>query len=312
MTTLASGHIVVGKDATIKFKEEFKMSVVNTNISALNAWRNLQASQTSMNGSLEKLSSGKKINKAADDASGLAISEKMTGQINGLDQATQNAQNAISLIQTAEGALNETTAIIQRLRTLAIQSRNDTNTDSDRGQTEKEVKQLIAEITRIASTTQFNQKSLLDGSASGNAKGDKGALTFQIGANAGQLITISIGNMAAGANKAGVAGLGISTNAVDLSSAVLASTSITALDKALSTVSSTRAELGAVQNRLTHTINNLEVASENLSSARSNLQDTDMAKEMANYSKQQVLIQSGTAMLAQANQSSQSVLKLLQ
>lgn len=278
-----------------KFKEEIIMSVVNTNIASLNSWRNLQASQSSMNSSLEKLSSGKKINRAADDASGLAISEKMTSQINGLDQATQNAQNAISLIQTAEGALNETTAIIQRMRTLAVQSRNDTNTDDDRMQTQKEIAQLISEVTRIASTTEFNTKKLVNGSAS--------ALTFQIGANASQTMTISIASMAASA-------LGISS--LSLSSAGGASQAISVLDAALATVSGTRANLGAVQNRLTHTINNLEVASENLSSARSNLQDTDMAKEMANYSKQQVLIQSGTAMLAQANQSSQSVLKLLQ
>lgn len=271
------------------------MSVVNTNIASLNSWRNLQASQSSMNSSLEKLSSGKKINRAADDASGLAISEKMTGQINGLDQAAQNSQNAISLIQTAEGALNETTAIIQRMRTLAIQSRNDTNTDTDRAQTQKEITQLIAEVTRIADTTEFNTKKLVDGSAS--------KLVFQIGANKGQTISVKIASM-------GATALGI--NGVTLATASGASAAISALNGALSKVSSTRADLGAVQNRLTHTVNNLQVASENLSSARSNLQDTDMAKEMANYSKQQVLIQSGTAMLAQANQSSQSVLKLLQ
>jgi len=279
----------------LKFKEEIIMSVVNTNIASLNSWRNLQASQNSMNSSLEKLSSGKKINRAADDASGLAISEKMTGQINGLDQAAQNSQNAISLIQTAEGALNETTAIIQRMRTLAIQSRNDTNTDTDRAQTQKEITQLIAEVTRIADTTEFNTKKLVDGSASG--------LVFQIGANSGQTISVKIASM--GADALGISG-------VDLATASGASAAISALNGALSKVSSTRADLGAVQNRLTHTVNNLQVASENLSSARSNLQDTDMAKEMANYSKQQVLIQSGTAMLAQANQSSQSVLKLLQ
>jgi len=271
------------------------MSVVNTNIASLNSWRNLQASQNSMNSSLEKLSSGKKINRAADDASGLAISEKMTGQINGLDQATSNAQNAISLIQTAEGALNETTAILQRMRTLAVQSRNDTNTDADRAQTQKEVNQLISEITRISTDTEFNTQKLVNGSAT--------SLTFQIGANKGQTITLSIANMGATA---------LSVDSTTLATEAGASAAITAIDAAISSVSTTRANLGAVQNRLTHTVNNLEVASENLSSARSNLQDTDMAKEMANYSKQQVLIQSGTAMLAQANQSSQSVLKLLQ
>ncbi|MBP2657535.1 MAG: flagellin domain protein [Firmicutes bacterium] len=250
-----------------------------------------------MNSSLEKLSSGKKINRAADDASGLAISEKMTSQINGLDQATQNAQNGISLIQTAEGALNETTAILQRLRTLAVQSRNDTNTDNDRGQTQKEVNALLDEIDRIATTTQFNTKNLLNGSASTTT------LVFQIGANQTQVLSVGITAMQASA-------LGISDVSVALAGS--ASKAVSVLDAAISAVSSQRASLGAIQNRLTHTVNNLEVASENLSSARSNLQDTDMAKEMANYSKQQVLIQSGTAMLAQANQSSQSVLKLLQ
>ncbi len=275
------------------------MSVVNTNIASLNSWRNLQLSQNSMNSSLEKLSSGKKINRAADDASGLAISEKMTAQINGLDQAAQNSQNGISLIQTAEGALNETTSILQRMRTLAIASRNDTNTNSDRSETQKEVKQLLAEVQRIATDTEFNTKKLINGSANTTA------LIFQIGANAGQTISVKIANMQTSAGALAVSG-------VSLSSGAKAAQAISTISKALSKVASTRADLGAVQNRLTHTVNNLQVASENLSAARSNLQDTDMAREMANYSKQQVLIQSGTAMLAQANQSSQSVLKLLQ
>jgi flagellin len=283
-----------------KFKEEIIMSVVNTNIASLNSWRNLTQSQNSMNASLEKLSSGKKINKAADDASGLAIAEKMTAQINGLDQAVSNSQNGISMIQTAEGALNETTAILQRIRTLAVGAQNDTNTAADRGQTQKEVTALVSEIQRIATTTQFNTKNLLTGSANN--------LVFQIGANKGQVLTVNISTMSIeGALKLGTSGANVSiANSLNISKA------ISTLDIALSAVSSQRAQLGAVQNRLTHTVNNLEVASENLSAARSNIQDTDMAKEMANYSKQQVLIQSGTAMLAQANQSSQSVLKLLQ
>ena len=276
------------------------MSVVNTNIASLNSWRNLTTSQNSMNASLEKLSSGKKINKAADDASGLAIAEKMTAQINGLDQAVSNSQNGISMIQTAEGALNETTSILQRIRTLAVGAQNDTNTTADRGQTQKEVTALVSEIQRIATTTQFNTKNLLTGSAS--------ALVFQIGANKAQTLTVNISTMSIeGALQLGASGTNVSIgNSVNISAA------ISTLDIALSAVSSQRAQLGAVQNRLTHTVNNLEVASENLSAARSNIQDTDMAKEMANYSKQQVLIQTGTAMLAQANQSSQSVLKLLQ
>ena len=273
------------------------MSVVNTNIASLNAWRNLTTNQNSLNSSLQKLSSGKKINQASDDASGLAISEKMTGQINGMDQATSNAQNGISMLQTAEGALNETTSILQRMRTLAVGAQNDTNTTADRKQTQQEVNQLVAEVQRIATTTQFNTKNLLNGSAT--------SVTFQIGANKAQVINVNISNMSIGK-------LFTASTNVSITTSANISKAISTLDKALSAVSTVRANLGAVQNRLTHTVNNLEVASENLSAARSNIQDTDMAKEMANYSKEQVLIQAGTAMLAQANQSSQSVLKLLQ
>lgn len=272
--------------------------VINTNMASLNAWRNLEAQSNSETDSMSKLSSGKRINKAADDAAGLAISEKMISQINGLDQASSNAQDATSLVQTAEGALNETTSIIQRLRTLAIQSRNDTETDKDRSQIQKEVLQLQSEINRIASTTQFNQKGLLNGSASTTH------LTFQIGANAGQTMSIGIA-------KAGASALGISTNAVGLGTGASAAKSVSLLDKALSTVAGARANLGAVQNRLQHTVNNLQVASENLTSANSRIRDVDMAKEMASFSKTQVLVQAGTAMLAQANQMPQSVLKLL-
>jgi flagellin len=268
--------------------------VINTNMASLNAWRNLEAQSAAQTSSMSKLSSGKRINKAADDAAGLAISEKMISQINGLDQASSNAQDAISLVQTAEGALNETTSIIQRLRTLAIQSANDTNTDSDRSQIQKEVTQLTKEIDRIASTTQFNTKNLLNGSAKG--------LVFQIGANETQNMSVTIAS--AGAKAIGVSGLSLST-------AVKASAAISTLNKALSNVSGSRANLGAVQNRLQHTVNNLQVASENLTSANSRIRDVDMAKEMASFSKTQVLVQAGTAMLAQANQMPQSVLKLL-
>lgn len=268
--------------------------IINTNVSSLNAWRNLELQNSSLSSSMSKLSSGKRINVAADDAAGLAISEKMISQINGLDQASRNAQDGISLIQTAEGALNETTAIIQRLRQLAVQSRNDTNTASDRTKIQAEVTQLTAEIDRIASTTEFNTMKLLNGSAN--------ALDFQIGANAGQTMTVAIGSM--GNNTIG-------TNALDLSTSAGATAAITALDKALSAVSAQRASLGAIQNRLQHTINNLNVASENLTAANSRVRDVDMAKEMADFTKTQILVQAGTAMLAQANQAPQSVLKLL-
>ena len=270
--------------------------IINTNVPSLNAWRNLESQNTTLASSMSKLSSGKRINTAADDAAGLAISEKMIGQINGLNQASANAQDAISLIQTAEGALNETTSIVQRMRQLAVQSRNDTETNTDRGQMQKEVAQLLSEVDRIANTTQFNTKGLLSG------KFSKTALVFQIGANRGQVMSMKIGNMKATSLK--ISGLTIAT-------ATGASLAISNLDKALSIVSTQRATLGAVQNRLQHTINNLNVASENLTAANSRIRDVDMAKEMANFSKTQILVQAGTAMLAQANQAPQSVLKLL-
>ncbi len=270
--------------------------IINTNVPALNAWRNLEIQNTSVQHSLEKLSSGKRINKAADDAAGLAISEKMIGQINGLNQSVSNAQDGISLIQTAEGALNETTAIIQRMRQLAIQSRNDTNTAGDRGQIQKEVDQLVKEVQRIATTTQFNTKNLLTGSAAN--------VVFQIGANKGQTMTAKISAMSVNAL------FGASAN-VSVAGSVNISGAISTLDTALSAVSTVRANLGAIQNRLEHTVNNLNVASENLSAANSRIRDVDMAKEMANFTKTQILVQAGTAMLAQANQAPQAVLKLL-
>lgn len=270
--------------------------IINTNVPALNAWRNLEIQNQSVASSMQKLSSGKRINTAADDAAGLAISEKMIGQINGLNQGSSNAQNGISLIQTAEGALNETTAIIQRMRQLAVTSRNDTNTNSDRGQMQKEVVQLLAEVDRIATTTQFNTKNLMSGKFSATG------LVFQIGANQGQIMSMKIGNMKATSLK---------ISKLSVGSASMASRAISHLDAALSIVSSQRATLGAVQNRLQHTINNLEVASENLTAANSRIRDVDMAKEMANFTKTQILVQAGTAMLAQANQAPQAVLKLL-
>lgn len=244
---------------------------------------------------MEKLSSGLRINRAADDAAGLAISEKMRGQVRGLNQAVRNAQDGISLIQTAEGALNETHAILQRMRELAVQSANDTNTAGDRGQLQQEIDQLVTEIGRIATTTEFNTQKLLDGTFSGKL--------IHIGANSGQTLTVGIAAMDAAA-------LSVSSLSIDTQTA--ANTAITTINTAIETVSTERSKLGAIQNRLEHTIANLSVASENLSAAESRIRDLDMAQEMMAFTKNQILTQAGTAMLAQANAQPQTVLQLLQ
>jgi len=273
---------------------------INHNISALNTYRQLSINQTLGNKSLEKLSSGLRINRAGDDAAGLAISEKMRGQIRGLDMASKNAQDAISLIQTAEGALNETHSILQRMRELAVQAANDTNNDNDRLELQKEVEQLIQEIDRIAKDTEFNTKKLLDGSLSGSGK----ALVFHIGANEGQNIELTISAMTSITGALGVSGVNISSQSG-------ANAAITTIQQAIDKVSSERAKLGAYQNRLEHTINNLGTASENLSAAESRIRDVDMAKEMMEFTKMNILQQAATAMLAQANMQPQMVLQLL-
>ncbi len=410
---------------------------INHNITALNAYRQLSVNNIGVNKSLEKLSSGMRINRAGDDAAGLAISEKMRGQIRGLNQAVRNAQDAISMIQTAEGALNEVHSILQRMRELAIQAGNDTNTDSDRAEIQKEINQLTSEINRIANTTEFNTQKLLNatsgtvtGPGSGGGGGtdatsfndeilantgitlngsydssqgditltirvvsdgedgvkyeystggtdfeeitwDSGEATIfgitltkpgndpeagkedsvdltaesqsqapapsassssfimQIGANENQTMTLELSDMRAAA-------LGISTDdtqgatgftndmvvtdgtnndpaeyALDVSNAENAATAVTKIQQAIETVSAERAKLGAYQNRLEHTINNLEVAAENLTAAESRIRDVDMAKEMMEFTKQTILQQAATAMLAQANQLPQAVLQLL-
>ncbi|WP_342571184.1 flagellin [Paenibacillus sp. FSL R5-0749] len=271
--------------------------IINHNIAAMNTHRQLNTNTANTNKAIEKLSSGLRINRAGDDAAGLAISEKMRGQIRGLDMASKNAQDGISLIQTAEGALNETHSILQRVRELSVQSSNDTNTDDDRAELQKEVTELLNEVTRISTDTEFNTKKLLTGAASGI----QGAV-FHIGANAGQKIELSIGDM-------GSSALGIS--GVDISTQTGANTAITTLDAAIKSVSSERAKLGANQNRLEHTINNLGTTSENLSAAESRVRDVDMAKEMMNQTKNNILAQASQAMLAQANQQPQAVLQLL-
>lgn len=387
---------------------------INQNISALNAYRNLTITNNALSKSMEKLSSGLRINRAADDAAGLAISEKMRGQIRGLNQAIRNAQDAISLIQTAEGALNETHAILQRMRELAVQSASDTNTAADRWEIQKEINQLSEELTRIANTTEFNTKNLLGGAFAG---------TFQIGANEGQNITLNIVGMKsshldteinisvnASAQGTGYAaavnpGNSVLTAATDVKAAsgkailggaydvtlatgasagaikitvtikstsgatvtltgsaaanagsLIASNSnysikftwsgtaaagtsatlyivgkdengnnqgisvitqsdankaITTINKAIEKVSAERAKLGAYQNRLEHTIANLGVAAENLTAAESRIRDLDMAQEMMAFTRNQILMQAGTAMLAQANQVPAVVLQLL-
>lgn len=272
---------------------------INHNISALNTYRQLSTNNTLNSKSLEKLSSGLRINRAGDDAAGLAISEKMRGQIRGLDQASRNGQDAISMIQTAEGALNETHSILQRMRELAVQSASDTNTAEDRAEIQLEVDDLILEIDRIATTTQFNGMNLLDATG-----GTAGAFTFQIGANDSQNLVVTFGDMQA-------ATLGVDT--IDLGvDAATSSAAIATIDTAITSVSDERAQMGAKQNRLEHTINNLSTSSENLSAAESRIRDVDMAKEMMEYTKMSILSQAATAMLAQANQQPQNVLQLLQ
>ena len=271
--------------------------IINHNISSLNAWRNLENTNNAMQKSLEKLSSGYRINKAADDAAGLAISEKMRAQISGLDVAKRNAQDGISLIQTAEGAMNETSAILQRMRELAVQASNGTLTDGDRDQIQKEVDQLGSELDHIANSTTFNGVNLLNSSAS--------TVTLAIGSSAtsSDLLTVSLVDVTA------TSLVGGSTVAVD--SATAAQTAVSTIDAAINVVSGNRADFGAIQNRLEHTIANLGTASENLSAAESRVRDVDMALEMANFTKNQILLQAGTAMLAQANQVPQTVLQLL-
>ncbi|MBT2572862.1 flagellin [Bacillus sp. ISL-51] len=325
---------------------------INHNIAALNTSRQLNAGSNAASKNMEKLSSGLRINRAGDDAAGLAISEKMRSQIRGLDMASKNAQDGISLIQTSEGALNETHSILQRMSELATQAANDTNTDSDRSELQKEMDQLASEVTRISTDTEFNTKKLLDGTAQN--------LTFQIGANEGQTMSLSINKMDSESLKVGTtytvsddqntltsadgkstatwADADAATNkaagyydadgkivasekltagdkvtkGIDISSsAKAASSALTTIKTAIDTVSSERAKLGAVQNRLEHTINNLGTSSENLTSAESRIRDVDMASEMMEYTKNNILTQASQAMLAQANQQPQQVLQLL-
>jgi len=273
--------------------------IINNNIPARNAYRSLNNSNSEVTKSLEKLSSGLRINRAGDDAAGLAISEKMRGQIKGIGMAEKNAQDGISLIQTAEGALNETHSILQRMRELSVQSANDTNTTSDRNQLQREINQLISEVTRIGETTQFNGKNLLSGGFSTNA------LQFHVGPNKDQTVSLNIDKMTASSGGLAISGVSVSTSAN-------ANTAIDTIDTAINSVSDQRAKLGAIQNRLEHTIKNLGAAHENLQAAESRIRDVDMAKEMVDYSKSVIITQAGTAMLAQANTRPSGILQLIQ
>jgi len=275
---------------------------IQHNLNAMNSLRQLGTNNTNTGKNLEKLSSGYKINRAGDDAAGLAISEKMRGQINGLEMASKNAEDGISLIQTAEGGLNETHSILQRMRELAVQAANGTNdATDDLANIQKEVTALITEVDRIADSTKFNKIDLLNGSLSSTG------VTFQIGANnqTYEQVELKIANMTAGAS-------GLAISGVDLSTQTGAQAALDTLDTAIGSVSTERANLGAMQNRLEHTVNNLGVTSENLTAAESRIRDVDMAKEMMEFTKNNILSQAAQAMLAQAYQQPQGVLQLLQ
>ncbi|TCI48026.1 MULTISPECIES: flagellin [unclassified Exiguobacterium] len=319
--------------------------IINNNMNAMNAHRNMSFNTAQTGKAMEKLSSGLRINRAGDDAAGLAISEKMRGQIRGLDQASRNAQDGISMIQTAEGALNETHNILQRMRELAVQASNDTNTDVDRNEVQKEINELTTEINRISENTEFNSKKMLN---SADAT-DGFAATFQVGANNGQGMAINIQNMGAAAlgltgdaddvhaqggsvenllgttdyeavagavyaSTASVSledGTATKTAALSVADNASATAAVKAISDAIETVSAQRSNLGAFQNRLEHTISNLSNSAENLQAAESRIRDVDMAKEMMNFTKNNILNQASQAMLAQSKSQPEAVLQLL-
>ena len=284
--------------------------VINHNMSAMFADRQLGVTGLSLSKDMEKLSSGEKINRAGDDASGLAVSEKMRSQIRGLNKASENALNGISFIQVTEGYLQETTDIVQRIRELAVQSANGIYSDEDRMQIQVEISQLVAEVDRIASQAQFNGMNMLTGrfAQSQGENAVTASMGFHIGANIDQRIQVFIGTMTAAA-------LGVrdvsSEEGLDLSTPELANRAIGTLDEALKTINKQRADLGGYQNRMEYAVKGLDVAAENLQASESRIRDTDMALRMVEFTKNEVLQQAGTAMLAQANVQSQNVLSLL-
>jgi flagellin len=276
---------------------------IQNNIEAFNAHRNLTATANSAAKSMERLSSGYRINRAADDAAGLAISEKMRGQIGGLDQAQRNAQDGVSLVQTGEGALNEVHSMLQRVRELKVQHDNQTLNDSDKAAIVGEVVALQSEIKDIQKNTSFNGIKLLDGTG-----GNSGTVTLQVGANSGETIDVTASNILSGSGMSAIANM---TSASGSAAGTFGAMKLDDIDKAIGEVSDRRAAFGAVQNRLEHRLNNLATYQENLTASESRIRDVDMAKEMVNFSKYQILQQAGTSMLAQANQAPQGVLSLL-
>lgn len=269
---------------------------VNTNVSSLNAQRQLSQSGNALNTSFERLSSGFRINRAADDAAGLQISDRMTTQIQGLNQAVRNANDGISVVQTAEGALQEITTSLQRIRTLAVQSQNGINSSSDRAALQKEVSALKTEISRIGANTQFAGTDLLTGTYSA---------AFLVGANGGQTISVNI------SRSGGYGASGLSLANTTVATTAGASAALTAIDTAISTIGAARADLGALQNRFQSTVRNLSNVIENVSSARSAIRDTDFATETAELTRNQIVQQASISVLSQANQRPQSALSLL-
>lgn len=267
---------------------------INNNVAAFNAYRNLSSTQGAMGKNLEKLSSGFRINRAADDAAGLAISEGLRAQVGGLKQASRNAQDGVSVVQTAEGALTEVHSMLQRVRDLAVQGANDTNGTDSRAAIQAEITQLGKALGDIKDRTDFNGTKLLNGATT--------AMNFQVGANGGDTLSVNLTDLSAVVS---------AVAAISITSAASAQSAIGTISTQITAVSTSRASLGAAQNRLEHTINSLNVSVENLTASESRIRDTDMAMEMTQFSKNQILSQAGTAMLAQANQLPQGVLKLL-
>lgn len=271
---------------------------IYNNVEAQNAHRQLASTNEKLSGTMERLSSGLRINRAADDAAGLAVSEEMRTQIRGMKVASRNALDGVSLVQVADGALGGVNDMLQRIRDLAVQASNGTLTDQQRGNLDQEVQSVVSELARVATDTEFNGIKILSGSVATAAS----AVTLQVGANSSQVIAFTIATMTA--SDLGISGIAVST-------AASATAAIPSLDAAIRSVNSQRASMGAIQNRLEQTISRLDLTSENLQAAESRIRDADMASEMIDFTRNQILQQSGTAMLAQANQAPQSILKLL-
>jgi len=288
---------------------------VNSNIAAMNAYRNLSSTDKTMSSSLEKLSSGLRINKAADDAAGLSISQGLQSQIGGLQVAARNAQDGVNVVQTADGALSESGAILQRMRELSVQAANGGSQDTDaQAAADTEFQQLGKELDRISSSTKFGSQSLLGGGYTGDFQVDSQSFT----ANAASRISVDLSTAAittigtnSGTSITGLDSAGLQLTGLDLKSTANATAAMDKLDAAIKGVSTTRATLGAYQNRFEHTISNINVAVENLSASKSAITDTDMAKELTAFTKSQILQSAGTSLLSQANQAPQSVMKLL-